>query len=122
MKVRGWKAMVQGAWLMSRVLVFILCGCSPDPSGEPGAPPSPVVVPDCIATALRSPDVQVRLQALDAWIQEGRTGSVDALMLALNDPDERVRTWALQLIERDWLAELAALGRDQAVSAQHKQC
>jgi hypothetical protein len=43
-------------------------------------------------------------------------------MLALNDPDERVRTWALQLIEQDWLAELAALGRDKAVSAQHKQC
>jgi len=121
MKVRGWKAMVQSAWLMSRVLVFILCGCGPDPSDEPGAPPSPVV-PDCIATALRSSDVQVRLRALDAWVQEGRTGSVDALMLALNDPDERVHTWALQLIERDWLAELAALGRDKAVSAQHKQC
>jgi HEAT repeat protein len=120
--------MMQGAWpytvveVMSCVLVFILCGCGPGPSREPGAPPSPLVVPDCIATALRSPDVQVRLRALDAWVQEGRAGSVDALMLALNDPDERVRTWALQLIEQDWLAELAAFGRDKAVSAQHKQC
>ena len=43
-------------------------------------------------------------------------------MLAFNDPDERVRTWALQLIEQDWLAELAALGiRNKTVSAQPKQ-
>ena len=52
MKVRGWKAMVQGTWpytvveVMSGVLAFIRCGCGPGPSGEPGAPPSPVVVPD----------------------------------------------------------------------------
>jgi hypothetical protein len=153
--------MMQGAWpytvvqVMSCVLVSILCGCAPGPSGEPGAapgiagpaeqggvaslpppvavgspvsslsaapPPPPLVVPDWIATALQSPDVQVRLRALDAWVQQGRTGSVDPLMLAFNDPDERVRTWALQLIEQDWLAELAGLGtRDKTVSAQRKQ-
>jgi HEAT repeat protein len=129
----------------------VLYGCGPGPSGEPGAapagqggvasspppvavgspvsslsaapPPPPLVVPDRIATALQSPDVQVRLGALDAWVQRGRTGSVDLLMLAFNDPDERVRTWALQLIEKDWQAELAALGiRDKTVSAQPKQC
>jgi HEAT repeat protein len=60
------------------------------------------VVPDWIATALNSPDAQVRLQALDRWVQQGRKGSVDPLMLALNDSDERVRTRALQLIEQDW--------------------
>ena len=82
----------------------------------------PLVVPDWIATALQSPNVQVRLRALDAWVQQGRTGSVDLLMFAFNDPDERVRTWALQLIEQDWLAEQAALAnRDKTVSAQRKQ-
>jgi hypothetical protein len=35
-------------------------------------------------------------------VQQDRTGSVDPLMLALNDPNERVRTRALQLIEQDW--------------------
>ncbi|MDK2742211.1 MAG: hypothetical protein NDI90_04795 [Nitrospira sp. BO4] len=68
----------------------------PSPRQEP-------VVPDWIATALASPDVSVRLQALDRWVQQGQTGSVDPLMLALNDPDERVQTRALQLIEEDWV-------------------
>ena len=100
--------------VMSCVLMSILCGCGPGPSGE--------VAPDRIATALQSPDVQVRLRALDAWVQQGRTGSVDPVMLALKDPDERVRTWALQLIEQDWLIELVALGiRDNTVSAQRNQ-
>src|SRR4029453_8927092 len=99
--------------VMSCVLVSILCGCGPGPSGE--------VAHDRIATALQSPDWQVRLRALDAWVQQGRTGSFDPLMLAFNDPDERVRKWALQLIEQDWQAELAALGiRDKTVSAQPK--
>ena len=130
---------MQGSWLytvvevISCVLMSILCGCGPGPSGEPGVAPgiarpagqggvasSPP--PDQIATALQSPDVQVRLRALDAWVQQGRTGSVDLLMFAFNDPDERVRTWALQLIEQDWLAEQAALAnRDKTVSAQRKQ-
>ena len=112
--------MIQGAWphtvvgVMSCVLMSILCGCGPGPSGE--------VEPDRIATALQSPDVQVRLRALDAWVQQGRTGSVDLLMFAFNDPDDRVRTWALQLIEKDWQAELVALGiRDKTVSAQRNQ-
>ena len=100
--------------VMSCVLMSILCGCGPGPSGE--------VAPDRIARALQSPDVQVRLRALDAWVQQGRTGSVDPVMLALNDPDEHVRTWALQLIEQDWLTELVALGsRDKTVSAQRNQ-
>ena len=100
--------MMQGPWLytvLSCVLVCILCGCGPGPSG--------VVEPDRTATALQSRDVQVRLRALDAWVQQGRSGSVDPLIHALNDPDERVRTWALKLIEQDWLAELAALARER---------
>ena len=83
----------------------------------------PLMVPDWIMTALQSPDAQMRLRALDAWAQEGGTGLVDPVMLAFNDPDERVRTWALQLIEKDWQDELAALGiSNKTVSAQPKQC
>ncbi len=65
-------------------------------------PDEPLVVPEWIATGLASPDVHVRLHVLDRWVQQDRTGSVDPLMLALNDPNERVRTRALQLIEQDW--------------------
>jgi hypothetical protein len=135
--------MMQGTWLytvvevMSCVLMSILCGCGPSPSGEPGAAPGiaqpagqggvasspPLVVPDWIATALQSPDGEVRLRALNAWVQQGRTGSVDLVMLAFNDSDKRVRTWALQLIEKDWQAELTALGiREKTASAPPKQC
>lgn len=131
--------MMQGkvAEVISCVLVFLLCGCGPSQSGEPGASPRiaqpagqgsvasspPLMVPDWIMTALQSPDAQMRLRALDAWVQEGGTGLVDPVMLALNDPDEGVRTWALQLIEKDWQDELAALGiRNKTVSAQPKQC
>ena len=69
--------------------------------------PKPVV-PDWMADALASPDVQIRLKALETWVQQGRRGSVDPLLLALNDTDERVRARALQLIEQDWVAEQAA--------------
>ena len=69
--------------------------------------PKPVV-PAWMAKELDSPDVRVRLRALDRWAQQGRRGSVDPLMLALNDADEQVRARALQLIEQDWMAEQAA--------------
>jgi hypothetical protein len=65
-------------------------------------------VPDWIATALKSPDVHVRLHALDRWVHQGRTGSVDPLMQALNDRDERVQARALALIEQDWVRAQAA--------------
>lgn len=71
-------------------------------------PAEQLVVPDWMAKDLASPDVRVRLKALETWAQQGRPGSVDPLMLALNDADERVRTRALQLIEQDWMAEQAA--------------
>ena len=65
-------------------------------------------VTDWIATALTSPDVHVRLHALDRWVQQGCTGTVDPLMLVLNDQDERVRTRTLRLIEQDWAWAQAA--------------
>jgi hypothetical protein len=66
-------------------------------------PEEPLVVPVWIATALNSPDVHVRLQALDRWGQQAPTGSVDPLVLALEDEDERVQARALALIEQDWV-------------------
>jgi HEAT repeat protein len=54
-----------------------------------------------MAKELDSPDVQVRLRALDRWGQQAPTGSVDLLLLALEDEDERVQARALELIEQD---------------------
>jgi HEAT repeat protein len=61
-----------------------------------------------MAPARESPDVQGRLRALETWAQQPRTGSVDPLLLALDDPDERVRATALALLDDDWARELAA--------------
>ena len=66
-------------------------------------PEEPLLVPAWIATALNSPDVHVRLQALDRWGQHAPAGSVDPLLLALEDEDERVQARALALIEQDWV-------------------
>ena len=66
-------------------------------------PAEPLVVPAWIATALKSPDVQVRLQELDRWRQHAPVGSVDPLLLAMEDEDERVQARALALIEQDWV-------------------
>ena len=60
-----------------------------------------LVVPARMAKELDSPDVQVRLQALDRWGQQAPTRSVDLLLLALEDEDERVQARALELIEQD---------------------
>jgi HEAT repeat protein len=54
-----------------------------------------------MAKQLDSPDVQVRLRALDRWGQQAPTESVDLLLLALEDEDERVQARALELIEQD---------------------
>lgn len=71
----------------------------------------PVKIPMWMAQALASPDVQVRLAGLETWVRRNGRGAVDPLMLALNDPDERVRNRALQLIEEDWIAEQALLSK-----------
>jgi hypothetical protein len=68
----------------------------------------PVPVPDWMQRALTHPDAQVRLTALDTWVEQGRQSGVTPLLSALTDPDERVRDRALQLIEQDWAAEQAA--------------
>ena len=78
------------------------------PSPHPVDSPDTLVVPAWMAKELDSPDVRVRLQALDRWGQQAPTGSVDPLILALEDKDERVQARALELIEQDWVRAQSA--------------
>ena len=61
-----------------------------------------LVVPAWMAKELDSPDVSVRLRALETWAQSAPVGAVDPLFLALEDKDERVQARANELIEQDW--------------------
>ena len=58
-----------------------------------------------MAKELNSPDVGVRLRALETWVQSAPPGAVDPLILAYKDKDERVRARAMELIEEDWARE-----------------
>ena len=69
---------------------------------------------------LKVPDVQGRLNALDAWGQYAPQGSVDALLLALEDENEQIQERALELIEQDWLLGQAANPPAER-SASHRQ-
>jgi hypothetical protein len=62
----------------------------------------PLVVPAWMAKDLDSPDVGTRIRALETWAQSAPPGSVDPLILAFDDKDERVRARAMELIEQDW--------------------
>ncbi len=72
----------------------------PIPS-NPADSPEPLLVPTWMAKELDSPDVGTRLRALDTWVQSAPPGSVDPLILAYEDKDERVRARAMELIEQD---------------------
>jgi len=61
-----------------------------------------LVVPEAMVQKLNSPNVRVRLRALEAWAQTAPPGAVDPFILAFEDKDERVRVRAQQLIEQDW--------------------
>jgi hypothetical protein len=67
-----------------------------------------VRVPDWMQSALKHPDPEVRLKALEKWIEQNQVG-VGPALLAMNDPDDRIRAKALQLIERDWATEQMAI-------------
>jgi hypothetical protein len=71
-------------------------------STKPTDSVEPLIVPAWIAKELNSPDVGTRLRALETWAQTAPPGSVDPLILAYEDKDERVRTRAMELIEQDW--------------------
>ena len=92
--------------------VLVPLASSHAPLAAPARPAAPLSVPAWMAPAQESPDVQVRLRALETWAQQPRTGSVDPLLLALDDPDERVRATALALLDDDWARELAAEERE----------
>ena len=72
----------------------------PIPS-NPADSSEPLLVPTWMAKELDSPDVGTRLRALDTWVQSAPPGSVDPLILAYEDKDERVRARAMELIEQD---------------------
>ena len=77
-------------------------------SSEPGHPIEGLVVPEWMAQKLNSPNVRVRLRALETWAQSAPPGAVDPLILAFEDKDERVRARAQQLIEQDWARKAEA--------------
>ena len=61
-----------------------------------------LVVPVWIAKDLASPDVDTRLRALEIWMLTAPVGSIDPLILAFENDEERVRARAMELIEQDW--------------------
>ena len=75
---------------------------APIPSAKPTDPIDSLVVPAWMAKELNSPDVGTRLRALETWVQSAPPGSIDPLILAYEDKDERVRARAMELIEQDW--------------------
>ncbi|SRR5712692_3207339 len=72
------------------------------PSSESPHSVDGLVVPEWMDQKLNSPNVRVRLRALETWAQSAPPGAVDPLILAFEDKDERVRARAQQLIEQDW--------------------
>ena len=80
----------------------------PVPSAKAGHPIEGLVVPELMAQKLNSPNVRVRLRALDAWAREAPPGAVDPFILAFEDKDERVRARAQQFIEQDWARKAEA--------------
>ena len=80
---------------------------SPAPAAleEPEPLPEYLDLPSWIAQALDSPEVSVRLQALDTWAQQGDQAPLDPLVVALDDDDDDVRTKAMEIIEQQWATE-----------------
>lgn len=72
------------------------------PPSEPGHLVEGLVAPELMAQKLNSPNVRVRLRALEAWARSTPPGAVDPFILAFEDKDERVRARAQQLIRQDW--------------------
>ena len=62
--------------------------------------PERLVSPDWVAQALASPEVPVRLRAMDMWAQQGSNAPLDLLLVALEDGDDDERMMAM-MIEQD---------------------
>ncbi len=67
--------------------------------------PDKLVLPIWMAQALDTPDVSVRLRALDKWATLGADASIDPLVVALDDDNDDVRKKAMELIEQHWAVE-----------------
>lgn len=85
---------------------------APDLSSAPGHPVEGLVVPELMTQKLNSPNVRVRLRALEAWAREAPPGAIDPFILAFEDKDEQVRALAQQLIEQDWARKAEAEKQD----------
>jgi len=81
---------------------------APTAQEEPAPLPEYLDLPSWIAQALDAPEVSVRLQALDAWAQQGAQAPLDPLVVALDDEDDDVRTKAMDIIEQQWAIEQEA--------------
>jgi len=81
-------------------------GDSPNAAPAPSAKPVNLMdvldIPEWIAKDLDSPDVDTRFRALETWVLIAPVGSIDPLILAYANDDERVRTRAMELIQQDW--------------------
>jgi hypothetical protein len=77
---------------------------SPELPAERAQLPEYLTLPTWMAQALDAPDVSVRLQALDAWVQQGAQAPLDPLLVALDDEEDDVREKAMAIIEWQWAA------------------
>ena len=75
---------------------------APAPSAKPVNPMDALDIPEWIAKDLASTDVDTRFRALETWVLIAPVGSVDPLILAYANDDERVRMRAMELIQQDW--------------------
>lgn len=69
-----------------------------------GPVPEYLTLPTWMAQGLNDSDVSVRLQALDAWVQQGAQAPLDPLIVALDDEDDAVSDKAMAIIEWQWEA------------------
>ena len=74
---------------------------TPASSTKPVNPMHVLEVPAWFAKDLASPDVDTRLRALDTWLLTAPGGSIDPLILAFENDEERVRARAMELIVQD---------------------
>jgi len=77
------------------------------PTGFSALPKEQFAGPNHKAMAPDDVEAQERLKNLNIWAKQGFAGGEAPLLHALNDPDERVRARAQELMVADWSAEIA---------------
>jgi len=78
------------------------------PSGFPAPSKEPLAGSDHKAKIADDVRAQERLKELNVWAKQGFAEEDAPLIRALNDPDERVRARAQELMVEDWPAEIAS--------------